>query len=99
MAESRKKQTKPKQSNRLRAYESANQMNLPTVAGMIAAILLGVATENADAGIAGVSAIQAGNIQRQLNFTRANEKEADRIGIQTLARICTYTVLYVHRKK
>ena len=74
------------QRHLLRAYESANQMNLPTVAGMIAAILLGVATENADAGIAGVSAIQAGNIQRQLNFTRANEKEADRIGIQTLAR-------------
>jgi predicted Zn-dependent protease len=74
------------QRHLLRAYESANQMNLPSVAGMIAAILLGVATENADAGIAGVSAIQAGNIQRQLNFTRANEKEADRIGIQTLAR-------------
>ena len=33
-----------------------------------------------------MSAVQAGNIQRQLNFTRANEKEADRIGIQTLAR-------------
>jgi predicted Zn-dependent protease len=74
------------QRHLLRAYESANQMNLPSVAGMIAAILLGVATENTDAAIAGVSAIQAGNIQRQLNFTRANEKEADRIGIQTLAR-------------
>ncbi len=74
------------QRHLLRAYENANQMNLPTVAGMIAAILLGVATENTDAGLAGVSAVQAGNIQRQLNFTRANEKEADRIGIQTLAR-------------
>ena len=74
------------QRHLLRAYESANQMSLPTAAGMIAAILLGVASGNSDAGIAGVSAVQAGNIQRQLNFTRANEKEADRIGIQTLAR-------------
>ncbi len=74
------------QRHLLRAYESANQMSLPTAAGMIAAILLGVATGNTKAGIAGVTAVQAGNIQRQLNFTRANEKEADRIGIQTLAR-------------
>lgn len=74
------------QRHLLRAYESANQMSLPTAAGMIAAILLGVATGSTQAGIAGVTAVQAGNIQRQLNFTRANEKEADRIGIQTLAR-------------
>ena len=74
------------QRHLLRAYESANQMSLPTAAGMIAAILLGVAAGSTEAGIAGVTAVQAGNIQRQLNFTRANEKEADRIGIQTLAR-------------
>jgi len=73
------------QRHLLRAYEAANQMSLPTAAGMIAAILLGAATSS-DAGIAAASAIQAGNIQYQLNFTRANEKEADRIGIQTLAR-------------
>lgn len=74
------------QRHLLRAYESASQMSLPTAAAMIAGILLGVASGNADAGIAAVTAVQAGSIQRQLNFTRANEKEADRIGIQTLAR-------------
>lgn len=74
------------QRHLLRAYESANQMSLPTAAGMIAAILLGVAGNSPDAGIAAMSAVQGANIQRQLNFTRANEKEADRIGIQTLAR-------------
>lgn len=73
------------QRHLLRAYESANQMSLPTAAGMIAAILLGVAGNSPDAGIAAMSAVQGANIQRQLNFTRANEKEADRIGIQTLA--------------
>ena len=74
------------QRHLLRAYESAQQLSLPTAAATIAAILLGVASGNADAGIAGASAVQAGSIQHQLNFTRANEKEADRIGIQTLAR-------------
>jgi predicted Zn-dependent protease len=74
------------QRHLLRAYESANQMSLPTAAGMIAAILLGVAGNNPDAGLAAMSAVQGANIQHQLNFTRANEKEADRIGIQTLAR-------------
>jgi predicted Zn-dependent protease len=73
------------QRHLLRAYEAANQLSLPTAAATIAAILLGAATSS-DAGIAAASAIQAGSIQYQLNFTRANEKEADRIGIQTLAR-------------
>jgi predicted Zn-dependent protease len=73
------------QRHLLRAYEAANQMSLPTAAGMLAAILLGVAG-SPDAGIAAISAVQGASIQRQLNFTRANEKEADRIGIQTLER-------------
>jgi predicted Zn-dependent protease len=73
------------QRHLLRAYEAANQLSLPTAAATIAAILLGAATRS-DAGVAAASAIQAGSIQYQLNFTRANEKEADRIGIQTLAR-------------
>jgi len=74
------------QRHLLRAYESAQQLSLPTAAATIAAILLGAATGSADAGIAAASAVQAGSIQQQLNFTRANEKEADRIGIQTLSR-------------
>jgi predicted Zn-dependent protease len=73
------------QRHLMRAYESASQLSLPTAAAMIAALVLG-ATTDSDAGFAAASAIQAGNIQYQLNFTRANEKEADRIGIQTLAR-------------
>ncbi len=73
------------QRHLLRAYESANQMSLPTAAGMLAAILLGVAGSNPEAGIAAMSAVQGASIQHQLNFTRANEREADRIGIQTLA--------------
>jgi predicted Zn-dependent protease len=36
--------------------------------------------------MAALTSVQAANIQRQINFTRANEKEADSIGMQALAR-------------
>ncbi len=68
-----------------RAYEAAERLSLPTIAATIAAVLLGAATDSS-AGIAAVTAIQAGNIQHQLNFTRMHEKEADRVGISTLAK-------------
>jgi len=71
------------QRHLIRAYEKANQMSLPTTAAIIAAVLLGVATKS-DAGVAAVSAIQAGSLQYQINFTRDNEKEADRIGMQIM---------------
>jgi predicted Zn-dependent protease len=36
-------------------------------------------------GQAAIMAIQAGSVQFQINFTRENEEEADRVGMQTLA--------------
>ena len=74
------------QRHLVRAYEASNRLGLPTAAAMIAAILLGAATDS-DAGIAAAAAVQASSLQYQINFTRANEKEADRIGIQTLSRV------------
>ena len=65
-----------------RAYDSASRMNLPTAAAMLASIL--IATQNPEAGQAALMGVQAGAIQRQINFTRGNEKEADRLGMQTL---------------
>lgn len=38
------------------------------------------------AGIAAVQATTAASIQSRINYTRSNEKEADRIGIETLSR-------------
>lgn len=35
---------------------------------------------------AAIASVQAGNIQKQLNFTRAYEEEADRIGLQLLKK-------------
>ncbi len=65
-----------------RSFERASQLSLPMAAAMIGALLVG--SQNGEAGIAAFSAVQAGALQDQINFTRSNEKEADRIGIQFL---------------
>jgi len=66
-----------------RAAEAASRLSIPTMAATLAAILLG--TQSAAAGQAAIVAIQAGSVQFQINFTRENEEEADRVGMQTLA--------------
>ena len=67
-----------------RGLEKANEMNVPMTAALIAAILLGA--QDPDAGQAAVAATTAGAAQAQINFTRAHEREADRIGMDLLAR-------------
>ena len=67
-----------------RAYQAQERMSLPTTAAIIAGILIGVAGDPA-AGAAAMTAASAAGMQSRINFTRANEKEADRVGIQTLA--------------
>ncbi len=66
-----------------RAFESDSRMSLPTTAAILAAILIG--TQDSTAGAAALTAASAASMQHQINFTRANEQEADRVGIQTLA--------------
>ena len=66
-----------------RAIEDADRTNLPMLAGIVAAILVG--TRNADAGQATAAAVIGSKVQRQINFTRQNEMEADRVGIRLLA--------------
>jgi predicted Zn-dependent protease len=72
------------QRHAARSFEAASKMSLPMAAAMLGAIL--VAATNPDAGAAAITAVQAGAQQYQLNFTRANEQEADRIGIQLMHR-------------
>jgi predicted Zn-dependent protease len=67
-----------------RAFEAASKLSIPTAAATLAAIL--IATQSPEAGQAALMAIQAGSVQFQINFTRDNEKEADRVGMQTLAK-------------
>ncbi|WP_020562187.1 beta-barrel assembly-enhancing protease [Methylosarcina fibrata] len=67
-----------------RAAEAAGRLSIPTAAATLAAILLG--TQAPALGQAALVAIQAGNVQFQIDFTRENEEEADRVGMQTLSQ-------------
>jgi len=58
--------------------------SLASLAIIAAAIL--TARSNPDAAMAGIIGVQAGGIQRQLNFTRVHEQEADRIGLSNLQK-------------
>ena len=73
------------QRHLLRSFEQSKQMSVPMTVAMIAAALLG-ATTDAQMGMGAIMAVQAGAIQSQINFTRANESEADNIGMLTLVR-------------
>jgi predicted Zn-dependent protease len=72
------------QQHLLRTWESASQMSVPQAAILLAATVLG-ATVGGDAGAAAAMGAQAAMIQQRINFTRANEKEADRVGIEILS--------------
>lgn len=66
-----------------RAIETASQMSVPSAAATLAAIVLGLAVPGV--GPAAIIAVQAGQAQQQINFTRSHEAEADRVGIENLA--------------
>jgi beta-barrel assembly-enhancing protease len=71
-----------------RAYRAQSQQALPTMAAMLAAILLGALSHGAGSGQAvegGIVAAQSLAAQQQINFTRSEESEADRVGISYLA--------------
>ncbi len=55
-----------------------------TLAGMIAGIVLSAVTQS-DIGIAAIAGTQALAVQNMLAYSRANEQEADRIGLDILA--------------
>lgn len=72
------------QKHMARNAEMQRRMSIPMMAATLGAIL--VATQNAEAGQAALIAAQGSSAQMQINFTRANEQEADRIGMQLLTR-------------
>ncbi len=67
-----------------RMFEEAKKFSLPTAAAMIGALI--IATQDPAAGQAAITGIAGFNVQNQINFTRENEEEADRIGISLLAK-------------
>jgi predicted Zn-dependent protease len=69
-----------------RSIAAQSRTSLVSTAAMLAAILLGAAAGGGDGAMAGVAAAQSLAIQQQISFTRANEIEADRVGLGILAR-------------
>jgi beta-barrel assembly-enhancing protease len=69
-----------------RAIRAQSQQSLTTAAAMLAAILLGSLGGGGGQAIeGGIAAAQGLAVQQQINFTRDNEAEADRVGISFLA--------------
>ncbi|MFO1352464.1 MAG: M48 family metalloprotease [Gammaproteobacteria bacterium] len=67
-----------------RAYADAQRLSLPLAAAMLASIA--IAAANSKAGQAAIAGTLAASQQHQINFTRGNEQEADRVGYQLLGR-------------
>lgn len=67
------------------AYDN-QRTSIMSMAAMLAAIVLGAATDMSGDAMQGVMmGSQALAAQRQINFTRAHEHEADRVGIELLS--------------
>lgn len=77
------------QQHVLRGVERAQRDQIPILLGMLAAVVAAQQAGGNSAGDATMAAITSGMglmQQRQINYTRSNESEADRLGIRTLAR-------------
>ncbi len=77
------------QKHVLRGVERAQREQVPILLGMLAAVVAAQQAGGRSGGQATQAAIASGlglMQQRQINFTRSNESEADRLGIRTLAR-------------
>jgi predicted Zn-dependent protease len=67
-----------------RAIHASSRQSILTTALMLGALILGAAGGSGDAVQAGMMVAQGSAAQQQINFTRSNEYEADRIGIGAL---------------
>ena len=77
------------QQHVLRGVERAQRDQIPILLGMLGAIVLAQAAggnSSGDASQAAVASAMGLIQQRQIDYTRSNESEADRVGIRTLAR-------------
>lgn len=77
------------QAHVLRGVERAQKDSIPILLAMLGAIA--VASQSSsnssdDAAMAAMASAQGLMAQRQIDYTRSNESEADRLGIRTLAR-------------
>jgi len=68
-----------------RAIHANSRQSILSTAMMLGAMLAGVAGASSDVMQAGMAVAQGTAAQQQINFTRSNEHEADRVGIKALA--------------
>ena len=68
-----------------RSVEDARNKSIPTAAAILGSIII-MATAGGDAGAAALTSTVAGLQSSRLRFSRQFEREADNLGIQTLAR-------------
>lgn len=66
-----------------RLFGTQQRMQIPVLAALAAAILM--SRSNPDLAVGAATVAQATGIQSQLNYTRDFEREADSVGLQTLA--------------
>ena len=77
------------QAHVLRGVERAQRDSIPILLAMLGAIAIAQSAggnSSDDAAMAAMASAQGLMAQRQIDYTRSNESEADRIGIRTLAR-------------
>lgn len=77
------------QQHVLRGVERAERDQIPILLGMLGAIVLAQSAGGNSSGDASMAAVASGMglmQQRQIDYTRSNESEADRLGIRTLSR-------------
>lgn len=72
------------QNHIARIVDSQKGTALTTLAALVVAVLA-ARSDNTQIAQAAITTAQAMSIQQQLDFTREHEKEADRIGLQTLS--------------
>jgi len=68
-----------------RSIHSGQRQSMMSMAIMLGAILAAVAGADGDAVQGAIAVAQGTSAQQQINFTRSNEYEADRVGIEALA--------------
>ena len=66
-----------------RSIQQAQRNRLPSLAGLLASLII-ASTVGGDAGQAALVTNQALGQENQLRYSRSNEQEADRVGIRTL---------------
>ncbi len=73
------------QRHLFQTFQAASRMAIPSALAMLGAALIGAAG-GGNAAVAAMMAAQAANAQYRINFTRDNEVEADRVGMQILSK-------------